>query len=422
VEQDAESTVVPAVPGIAPGDERSALRVARQPILDGSSKLLGYELLFRPPLADEADVLDDVSATSSVIVDGLLDVGLFDLVGDSRAWVNVSRDFLTDLRPLPLPAERVVLELIEGGEPDDELLDVLGELRGNGFAIALDAPGEGAASEELLARTEIVKVDVLGQDPERLAEQVADLRRERPELKLVAKRVETREDYELCAELGFDAFQGYYFARPTRVGGERLPSEGLTALRAMTELNLSDDFDELNRIITRDVGLSMRLLRYANSGFVALPRRVSSVHEALSWLGASAVRRFALMVALSGARDIPSELLVTALVRARMCELLCTGGPLESPDTCFTVGLFSVADALANAPMPAVIEQLPFREDVAAALLSREGELGELVRGVIAYQYGNFGAAVALRRRHPSVEQIYREAVKWADLSSAGLV
>jgi c-di-GMP phosphodiesterase len=147
------------------------------------------------------------------------------------------------------------------------------------------------------------------------------------------------------------------------------------------------------------------------------------VQEALTWLGAGAVRRFALMVALSGSRDIHSELLVTALVRARMCELLCDEGS-EEAESAFTVGLFSVADALANAPMRTVIEQLPFREDISAAVLTRTGELGELLRAVIAYQYGNFtvAASLAARHRHGDVERIYREAVKWADLSFAGLV
>jgi EAL and modified HD-GYP domain-containing signal transduction protein len=236
---------------------------------------------------------------------------------------------------------------------------------------------------------------------------------------LIAERVETDDESDRCRELGFDLFQGKFFARPSRVSGERLPSEGLSTLRTMTELNLTEDFDEPNRVITRDAGLCMRLVRYANSGFVALPRRVGSVHEALSWLGAGAVRRFALMVALSGARDVPSELLVTALVWARMCELLCGE---RDPESCFTVGLFSVADALANAPMQTVIEQLPFRENVAAALCGREGELGELLRGVIAYQYANFGAAVAPGARRGDIARVYREAVEWADLSFAGLV
>jgi c-di-GMP phosphodiesterase len=403
--------------------DRAAVHVARQPILDREARLVGYELLFRASREEREESLDDLQATSTVIVDGLLDVGLLDLVGGSLAYVNVSREFLLDVRPLPLPADRVVLELLEDQRVDDELIAVLRELRGQGFAIALDDFRFTPETELLLEFAQFVKVDVLEHMGSALADVVARLREHSTTLTLVAEKVETREDFERCCELGFDAFQGFFFAHPALVGRERMPSEGLGALRTMVELNATEDFDELNRIITRDAGLSMRLLRYANSAFVALPRRVGSIHESLSWLGASSVRRFALMVALSGARDMPSELLVTALVRARMCQLLCDGCDDADGAASFTVGLFSVADALANAPMQAIVEQLPFREDVADALLSGDGRLGGLLRGVMAYQRGDFtAAAVLLRSRGRDIERIYREAVKWADLSFAGLV
>ncbi|HYB23340.1 MAG TPA: EAL domain-containing protein [Solirubrobacteraceae bacterium] len=417
-------TAVPDSDATPTGEvDRAGVHVARQPILDRDACVVGYELLFRAPQAEGAQISDDLHATSAVIVDGLLDVGLFDLVGDSPAYVNVSREFLLDVRPLALPADRIVLELLDDQPVDDELIEVLRELHGQGFALALDHFRFTPHSELLLEHVQVVKVDVLEHTGSSLADVVARLREQRTALTLVAERVETREEFERCCELGFDAFQGFFFARPAHVGRKRMPSEGFGALRTMVELNATEDFDELGRIITRDAGLSMRLLRYANSAFVALPRRVGSIHESLSWLGASSVRRFALMVALSGARDVPSELLVTALVRARMCQLLCGDCASADSDSSFTVGLFSVADALANAPMQAVVEELPFREDVAAALLSGEGRLGELLHGVIAYQCGDFATAAALlRSRQSNIEQVYREAVKWADLSFAGLV
>jgi c-di-GMP phosphodiesterase len=420
-----QATIAPSPgAGALGGDrDRAMVHVARQPILDRDLRLVGYELLFRAPPADGATILDDLHATSTVIVDGLLDVGLLDLVGSAPAYVNVSREFLLDVRPLPLPSERVVLELLEDQPVDDELIDVLDELRGQGFALALDDFRFTPQTELLLEHVQVVRVDVLEHTESSLADLVARLRERRVSLTLIAEKVETREDLERCRELGFDAFQGYFFARPSHVGRRRMPSQGLGALRTMVQLNATEDFDELNRIITRDVGLGMRLLRYANSAFVALPRRVGSIHESLSWLGAANVRRFALMVALSDARDVPSELLVTALVRARMCQMLSGDGEGGEGDSSFTVGLLSVADALADAPMHTVIEQFPFREDVAGALRTGEGRLGTLLRGVIAYQCGDFAAAgELLESRHHDIERVYRDAVKWADMSFAGLV
>ncbi len=398
----------------------TVLRVARQPILDRCWRLIGYELLFRAPQAESAVILDDREATSTVILDGLLDVGLSDLVGENPAYVNVSRDFLLSVRPLPLPARHVVLELIEDQEVDDALLEVLEALVEQRFTIALDDFSLTPETELLLKYARIVKLDVLEHTGEALQDLVGQLSARRPRPTLLAEKVETREDFERCRELGFDAFQGYFFATPARVEQQRLPSQGLAALSAMADLSATADFDELDRIITRDAGLSMRLLRYANSAYLSLPRRVGSVREGLTWLGATTVRRFALMVALAGARDVPSELLVTALVRARMCQLLSGEG--TAGDTHFTVGLFSVADALANAPMAEVVEQLPFREDVADALLHGSGPVGALLTGVIAYQRGDFAAASELIDRHPDVEQVCRQAITWADQNASELV
>ncbi len=395
--------------------------VARQPILDRSGSLLGYELLFREPNSETAEVLDDREATSTVILDALFDVGLFDLVGESVAYVNVSRDFLLSVRPLPLPPRRVVLELLEDQPVDDALLGVLEDLVAEGFTIALDDFRLTAATERLLRYASIVKVDVLEHTDRSLEDLVSHLRADYPGLTLLAEKVETRAEWVRCCVLGFDAFQGYFFARPSRLQRSRLPTQGFASLSTMVELSATEDFDELNRIITRDAGLSMRLLRYANSAYVSLPRRVGSVQEGLAWLGAVTVRRFAMMVALASVHDVPNELLVTALVRARMCQLLSGAGDSTAGDSYFTVGLFSVADALADAPMQLVIEQLPFRYDVVDALLYGSGALGELLGGVIAYQRGDFDAASQLIASHRSVEHIYREAISWTDHSIAEL-
>jgi EAL and modified HD-GYP domain-containing signal transduction protein len=395
--------------------------VARQPILDRSGSLLGYELLFREPNSDSAEVLDDRAATSTVILDGLFDVGLLDVVGEHVAYVNVSREFLLSVRPPPLPATRVVLELLEDQLVDDALLGVLDDLVADGFTIALDDFRRTPATERLLRYASIVKVDVLEHTDRTLEDLVSHLRANYPGLTLLAEKVETRSEWVRCRVLGFDAFQGYYFARPSSLQRSRLPTQGLASLSTMVELSATEDFDELHRIITRDAGLSMRLLRYANSAYVSLPRRVGSVQEGLAWLGAATVRRFAMMVALANAHDAPNELLVTALVRARMCQLLSGAGEGAAGESYFTVGLFSVADALADAPMQLVIEQLPFRYDIADALLYRNGKLGDLLSGVIAYQRGDFHAASELIACQPGVEQIYRQAIAWADHSMAEL-
>lgn len=404
-----------------PAQGAGTLRVARQPILDGALRRVGYELLYRAGGEQEARFRDHHEATSAVIVDGILDIGMLDLVGNRPAYLNVTCDFLLAMRPLPLPADRVVLELLEDQRVDGKLLSVLSELVAAGFTIALDDFRLTPETAPLLQFARIVKLDVLEHQHEQLVRLTERLRTLRPGLLLLAEKVETRADFERCRALGFDQFQGYFFARPELVAGRRLPSQGLNALRTMADINASSDFEELHRVITRDAGLSMRLLRYANSAYVSLPRRVGSIHETLAWLGTTTVRRFAMMVTLANVLDVPSELLVTALVRARLCQLL-SGAPEEAAgNTHFTVGLFSVADAMSGAPMSRVVKELPLRHDVMAALLERTGELGALLTAVIAYQRGEFDNVPAASRLQSRIAAVYRDAVEWADRSLASL-
>jgi len=176
-------------------------------------------------------------------------------------------------------------------------------------------------------------------------------------------------------------------------------------------------FEDLERIISSDVGLSVKLLRYVNSAFFALPRNVSSVHEALSLLGVRTVRRWTTVMVLASIPDVPDELVSLGLRRAHMCEILAGNTTKEERETLFTIGLFSVADALLNAPMGDVLDSLPFTEEIQAALLRREGPKGELLAAVAAYERGEF-PTLPTTDSSPSLAGAYRSALAWADEAS----
>jgi c-di-GMP phosphodiesterase len=227
---------------------------------------------------------------------------------------------------------------------------------------------------------------------------------------LVATDVETPEEVERAKTLGFTAFQGDFFAKPDLTRRRRVGTGGVTSLKAVAAVTAPDaSFEDLEAAISSDVGLSLKLLRYVNSAFFALPRTVESVREALTLLGTATVRRWATVVALVQASDdAPDELVELALQRARMCEVLGGSRELDAADGHFTVGLFSVADALLDSPMDEVLETLPFSDEIRAALLKREGPKGELLETVVAYERGEFPADDG------SLQGAYGEAVEWA--------
>jgi EAL and modified HD-GYP domain-containing signal transduction protein len=392
------------------------LAVARQPILDAELNVLGYELLFQAPDSHEARAPEGQAATSRLIVESFMDIGLDELVGAQMATITVPRDFLMRVRPLPLPAERVAIQLLAQQLVDDKLLAVLREVVADGFPIVLDDFRHSPATEPLLALASTVKLDVMAFSDEELSEQVSQLRERHPTLQLLADNVEGRADFDRAQALGFDAYQGYFFAQPALAHGHGVPTQCLGALSAVASLTAIDDFESLEEVVSRDVGLSLRLLRYANSAAVFLPRRVDSVREALMIMGARQVRRWATVMLLAGTPDAPHQLLITGLARARTCQLLAEGGNEQLVDRSFTVGMFSVVDALVDAPMADVLATLPFSDDVVEALQERSGPLGQLLDAVVAYERGDFEAATAgVSQDGPTFDAAYREGLAWAD-------
>ena len=226
-------------------------------------------------------------------------------------------------------------------------------------------------------------------------------------VKLIASKIEDHHAFDFCKQIGFEYFQGYFFCQPRTVAGRGIPTNRLTQMRLMAVLQDPDcQLENLERAISNDLGVSFRLLRWIDSAYFSLPRKVSSVREALMLLGVRNVRSWALLMTLAGIEDQPSELIRTAMTRAKMCELVAQALDRPDADAYFTVGLFSVVDAFMNMRMQDVLSELPLSPDVSAALLDRSGPLGEVLAWVLTYERGHFGASGPLPRRRDAARRL----------------
>ena len=269
--------------------ESSPSFVARQPIYDRLLDVYAYELLFRAGDVDHANVVDDESATASTVVTTFADIGLDSLVGGRSGFVNATRDFIMRGFVTLLPAGRVALELHRNDALDPDVLAELHRLSELGYTIALDDFVMREDSLPLLEVAHFVKLDVQAFTRDQLAQQVAEL--EPHKVKLIAAKIEDHLTLDFCKEVGFDYFQGYFFCQPRTVAGRGIPANRLTQMRLMAVLQDPDcELEELDRAISNDLGVSFRLLRWINSAYFSLPRKVNSVHEALVLLGARNVR------------------------------------------------------------------------------------------------------------------------------------
>ncbi len=395
--------------------------IGRQPIFDRHNRVFAYELLWRAGNQSSARFADGDQATTDVLLNALMDIGLDRLVGNHPAFINLTRGFVLGEHPLPDMQGRVVLEILEDIEMDDALLVAICKLASQGYTIALDDFIYTPSLQPLVELADIIKIDLLSLSDDTLEAHVRELRRF--PVKLLAEKVEDRESWQHCLDLGFDYFQGYFFARPNVVQSRRMPGNRLAIIQLVGQLTNPEVSDsELESLISQDVSLSFRLLRYINSARFGLQQPIDSLAQAIMLLGRDTLRQLTSLLALSQLDSNPRELMMTALIRARMAEQLARRLKLSDSNRHFTAGLFSVIDAMLGQPMEQVLAQLPLSEALNNALLNHEGELGELLGCVIAWDEANWAEA-----RYPALDteqlcEAYLQAIDWAGETSTLLV
>ena len=391
----------------------SEVFVARQPIFNRALDVAGYELLFRAGSGSaEAMISSAEGATATVVLNSMTELGLEQVVGSTVAWVNVSREFMLGGLARAIPAGSVMLEILEDEVVDAALVDEVIELKRQGHSFALDDFKYDPSWEPLLRLADVVKLDLLALGRERFNRQVERLRPHG--LTLLAEKIETHEEYKFCRGLGCELFQGYFFCKPEMVKGRRVDANRLALLELLAALqDPAVDLSDLERMIANDIGLSNRLLRYINSAFFGLRQQIRSIKQALALLGVERIKHWAALSVFASIGDKPAELTLTALVRARFCELAAEArGVREKGSELFTLGLFSVIDALMDAPMPEVLEKLPFAQETCDALCTHEGEDGALLDCLSALEAGDFDAAQAL---NPDAGELYLASLTWAN-------
>lgn len=382
--------------------------VARQPIFDRRRRVVAYELLFRSGLQNAFDALDGNQATSRVISDSLLVFDSKTMTRGKRAFINFTRDFLLGPYPTLLPKEWVVIEILESITPDRQVIAACQRLVEAGYTLALDDFVYDSRYDPLLELVKVVKLDFLALSPLELLKHTRRLARY--DLKLLAEKVETVAHYQRALDLGFSLFQGYFFSRPVVVSSHDVPGVKLTYLRMLHEINQPDlDIPRLEAVISQDVSLSYKLLRYINSVGFGLVGEVKSLRQALSLLGQDNVQKWASLVALTHlGQDKPDEILVSSLLRAKFCESLAEPlGMAGRSSHLFLMGLFSHLDALLDQPLEQVAAAMPLDQDLKEALIGQKGRLGQVLALAMAYERGDWEASF----RHAQALELPEEAL-----------
>lgn len=402
---------------------RFVRHLARQPILSADENVFGYELLFRDGTLDYFGGVDFDVASRSVLDASLL-IGLDVLCDGRRAFVNCTREILLQDYMSLLPADRAVLEIVPGIPADDDVAAACQRMRSAGYLIALDnfVPGDGR--DKLAPLVDIIKVDVRRAPVEEIARQVKCYATK--DCHMLAEKVETREQFLAARNCGFTYFQGYFFRKPERMKARDIPANHVNYLRLLQAVSRKEiDAQEIEDVFRAEPSLCYRLLRYLNSPVYGLATEIRSVRHALAMLGEREIRRWVRLAAtLVAGQGKTSDLILSALVRARFCELLAPRVPHGDSDL-FLVGLLSLMDAILEIPMGLVLEGIAVDSETKAVLLGKEGRLLPIFQLMQAQESGNWPQATALSLQlglpESFVAESYWHAMEWArTMTNAG--
>jgi len=398
--------------------------IARQPIFRKNQKVYGYELLFRSSLANFFDPTRDGSqASSSVIVNSFLLFGISNITEGKKAFINFTPEMLCKEYPALFPKEITVVEVLETVGATPEVIAACEGLVEAGYVLALDDFLYEERFVPLIKLARIIKFDIRQMSFAELERQAKVV--SRYNVKLLAEKIETNEEFEAVKKLGFDLFQGYFFSRPHIMKGRDIPGSKLHYLQVLKVIQDEDyDFAELAKFVSRDVSLAYKLLKYANSAYFARRQKLDSIEMAVAMMGQLTLRKWLSLMMLSYlADDKPSELLRLAAFRGSFCELIADQllDRRKEAGMFHTVGMFSLLPAMLDKVMANILPELALPEAIQEALLVKVATpLSRTLRLVMAYERGDWEEttrlAKKLRLNHDSLPLLYEQAIEIAQV------
>jgi len=394
---------------------------ARQPILDRDQNLFAYELLFRDGVSNVFPDIDGDAATSKIVAASQFDFSMSDFTGDNPAFINFTLETLEKKYPQLIPPEQLVVEILETVKPGKKLLSHCKELKQQGYAIALDDYIHQPVWRHFYPLIDIIKIDLLSTSIETINEVIAAIS-DFPNIKLLAEKVETHEQFQQALDLGFAYFQGYFFSKPEMIKAKSLTPSQVSLAELLYETSKADlDLPKIISVFELDVNLSYKLLRYSNSPLFRRRSEISTIKQALVTLGKVELQKFvSVLFTAQTSEGKPAELMALSLTRAKFCEGLATKSTkMNDTSMAFLTGMLSLIDAILGDSMSDVMDKLPLSSEIKLALIEGEGELAQLISITKSYETTDWADALTaltnLGIKEDSVPQIYQQSVQWAN-------
>ena len=397
---------------------------ARQPILDVNKKLYAYELLFRDSIDNVFPDIDGDEATSKMIEASKFNMGISEFTSTKPAFINFTLETLSQGYPEMLTNEEVVVEVLETVKPGKKLLGICKDLHSKGYTIALDDYEHQSVWAHFYPFIKIIKIDIQQTDFDAIKQVIAAIK-DHPHIELLAEKVETYQEYDQAQQLGFKYFQGFFFAKPEMVKAKSLSPSQLAMAELLYETSKPElGLASITSVFERDVSLSYKLLRYANSAIFKRRSEVSTIKQALVILGSGELKRFlGLMFAVTANPDKPTELIKLAMTRAKFCELVAQDMKSKlDTSIAFLTGLLSMIDAILDEELADILGKLPLASEIKEPLLTRKGTMAAVIKLVEFIEHAQWDkTSIVMEKLKLDKEQAvkhYNESLAWADEQS----
>jgi c-di-GMP-related signal transduction protein len=394
--------------------------IARQPIFDTRLRVYAYELLFRG--GPENFFQPRTHSSASVIADATTLFDLDMLAGHARAFINVDELALRLGAARLLPADRIVVEILETVKPTEDIVEICHELRAAGYLLALDDFVDDPSYEPLVRLAQFLKVDFKLTDSP--ARKLIAQKYRYTDVSLIAEKVETAAELEEARALGFCYFQGYFFCKPAMIETREIPGNKLIQLQLLAAVAGQElDYAAIEGLLKQEPSLLYRLMRYLNSPAVGVRSEVHTIRDAMMLLGEREFRRWVsvfCIIAMSAGK--PPEVVRTALTRAYFCEDFSqTAGVPERSSSLFLMGLLSVVDALLDKPMEEVLRSLPISQDVKTALNGGKNRFRDIYELLLALEQAEWPQLSTFTEKLGCSEESIPESYKTALQKSAAI-
>lgn len=392
--------------------------IARQPIFDRGLKVYGYELLHRKSDQNQFSGIDDDQATAELLYNTFFVMGLNDLTDHTRGFINFSKEMIDSKTPYILPKKSIIIEVLERKNATEATVDACKKLRSMGYTIALDDFIFDDGNMPLIALADIIKVEYPAVDP---SVQRSMIKKYHSKIKFLAEKIETREEFRIAFDMGYDYFQGYFFSRPSIVMAKEVETLNINLLRIIEEMNRPEpSVKTISDIVSSDLGLSYKLLKLVNSVYFESFNKIQTISQAVVYVGIQELSQWFTIMLVKDMQNVENaEIVKLSIIRAKMMGLLAEALHLQQNQLdCFFTGMFSFLDVLMNQPMNQLLEGLPLAEDVKQALLGADNLFRRLLDSVIACEMADWQG---IEKRYPidcigenKFMEFYLEALRWA--------